>query len=480
MQTTDSRVLTVHRGQDTATVKLTKDGGKPRTALVVPYGVVPELAAGILQRKVGDHEVAAVDDGRPVSVRWGVGEPVTLAVAGRKVLTVESGVAQDLAMALHHAAGADPNATGVSAGDGDVSDVAPASGGGPVEPTDTVDRGAGHASSPGLPTVEELLTSDEHERAPDPLVSPIVPTVRYSERKVAHSTADISTYDGGGVELTDELENECAMRPYRQVRSWSQLTKFEECAYCYRLSVVERRPERPAWWFVGGRALHAVIERYEIARYAGRVQSREWAVGAFGRYFHEEIQREQAEQAAKLDSGWSAWPDKDDWRAAARGKEDEAWWWTAGIDMAQLYVDNRANGEDQFELLIVDGKPALETRVVGSFGGVDFAGYVDRVANVDGKLWVDDYKSGTKPPNDPGQGIAYAHALQDMYPDVVVAGARYYMARGGNYLTYSIDEIPRRTLDIRFSAFDRAEYLGLYSPNLSGFGHRCRFYEEEM
>jgi hypothetical protein len=45
-------------------------------------------------------------------------------------------------------------------------------------------------------------------------------------------------------------------------RSYSQLNAWGQCPRAYQLERVERVPRIPGWWFPGGSAVHAVIERY--------------------------------------------------------------------------------------------------------------------------------------------------------------------------------------------------------------------------
>lgn len=51
-------------------------------------------------------------------------------------------------------------------------------------------------------------------------------------------------------------------------RSLSQLTDYAECGEAYRLQRIARAPRRPGWWFPGGSAVHATVERFLRARVA--------------------------------------------------------------------------------------------------------------------------------------------------------------------------------------------------------------------
>lgn len=42
--------------------------------------------------------------------------------------------------------------------------------------------------------------------------------------------------------------------------SYSSLTTFTECGWQYILTRAMKVPEKPAWWFIGGNAVHEVTE----------------------------------------------------------------------------------------------------------------------------------------------------------------------------------------------------------------------------
>lgn len=47
-----------------------------------------------------------------------------------------------------------------------------------------------------------------------------------------------------------------------KTRSHSQVKQYADCGEAYRLQRVARVKSRPGWWFPGGTAVHATIERY--------------------------------------------------------------------------------------------------------------------------------------------------------------------------------------------------------------------------
>lgn len=49
--------------------------------------------------------------------------------------------------------------------------------------------------------------------------------------------------------------------------SYSSLSEWLKCGKLYQLSRVLGLPERPAWWNLGGRAVHSATEAHDRAVY---------------------------------------------------------------------------------------------------------------------------------------------------------------------------------------------------------------------
>lgn len=54
----------------------------------------------------------------------------------------------------------------------------------------------------------------------------------------------------GGYELPDYV-------------SYSSLTTWLDCGWSYILTRAIKAPEKPAWWFIGGNAVHEVTEQLD-------------------------------------------------------------------------------------------------------------------------------------------------------------------------------------------------------------------------
>lgn len=507
MQVIDGRPIEVEAAQDHLVVFV-----NGRKVMALPAGSVKDLAAGLSARKLGEHTVSAVDDGRPVTVEFRVGpqDPVTLKVGGRKVMQVDTPNADLLYAALNtidsgeSGPGEAYSAAPVAAPESTASPVKTSSG--PPLPDDA-GAGAPVGKAPSAPHSEQSSVSTERAPAPAPRVKlsdmlsldqvaaeysrklreladatfdPVVlganDDERYSnagEPWAAEAHAD-SVASVGGLNLSTLDDQKFALPEYRQVRSWSQLTDYEECGWCYKRKRIDKVEQLPAWWIVGGTAVHSAIEAFEIYANAAygdynqiymdgsppiEVPPAAFLAREFAKAFPEEIAKVEDESGIQ----------KSEWRAAKKGQEDEAWWWSAGMNMLRSYAQDYASRTWTVE--------AMEYHVAGEIGGVNVQGYIDRLDDDHRGRWLTDMKSG-QAPKDIGQLVTYVLLYKQESQTPHVAGARYHLTREGRFVEFRLDELEPYfdAMAYRYSQFDKAEYADLYLPRLSGYGHNCSFY----
>lgn len=469
MQTSDGRPIEVALNQDCYLVF-----ANGRKVLALPHGSAKDLASAIRAGSLGTlYNVAAADDGRPVHITYAAGpdEPVVITVASRKVLKASRATMDELAKNLDESGpGEDYSAARVAAPESTVSSNSSA---GPPLPADQGAGTAGVGKAPSATQRDESSVSTEPVPAPAPRVD-LMADLRASlglagASKVAayvpRDLEEVPLYDKAfygvseGLDLSTLDTNDFALPEYRQVRSWSQLTDYEECGWCYKRKRIDKVEELPAWWNVGGTAVHAAIEAFELSeeREAGRDPAA-YLIQQFTKQFADGIAEMEAESGVQ----------RSEWRAAKKGQEDEVWWWSAGMNMLRSYAQDYANRTWTVE--------DMETWVYGEIGGVNVQGYVDRVDDDHRGIWLTDMKSG-QAPKDIGQLVTYV-LLYEKQTGSEVYGARYHLTREGRFTEFRRDELEPyfEAMAYRYSQFDKAEYAGLYLPRLSGYGHRCSFY----
>jgi hypothetical protein len=104
----------------------------------------------------------------------------------------------------------------------------------------------------------------------------------------------------------------------RPIRSYSQLSQYEECGEQYRLKRIERRDELPAVWFPAGNAFHQVTEVFDVQVVKFGLEAAlltDWPSlfpGFLAQFVEEELEKTNVPV--------------EEWRTAGRTKEDIPWW----------------------------------------------------------------------------------------------------------------------------------------------------------
>lgn len=205
----------------------------------------------------------------------------------------------------------------------------------------------------------------------------------------------------------------------------STIKELAECGFRWLIShshvtdAANRSVERPAWWNVGGTALHAVIEQIERGALAGNVIDDPEHPSLAPMW-------SQAFKASKVSTAGEhpGWPQVS-WRAAKRGLENEPWWLVQGLDMVRRYV--RYHTKERRAPWQVLG---LEMAVEKTFGVTRMAGVIDKLTQHrdSGSVRIVDYKSGGEVTGDTFQLGSYAAMIAN--PDAAIEGA-YWDARKG-------------------------------------------------
>ena len=252
-------------------------------------------------------------------------------------------------------------------------------------------------------------------------------------------------------------------------RSVSQITSYNQCSMQYALQRVLKVPERPAWWNVGGSAVHRVIETYETERAQGEVLTPMHLSLLFVEEFRLGISL-----AEEIE------PDKSKWRAARSGKENGQWWLTSGPYQCRRYAEREA--EREFEVWrLEDGTPALELEYSLDVEGVEVKGFIDAIFRYpNGDPLIRDVKSGGRKPDDTFQLGVYGHAANRCF-GIPVRFAEFYMTRDGisgrpggslGHVDVMADH-PWESVVYQTLTMDRGERAGLYPAKPSSLCSSC-------
>jgi putative RecB family exonuclease len=239
--------------------------------------------------------------------------------------------------------------------------------------------------------------------------------------------------------------------------SYSALTTWLECGWKYYLTRLQKLPEKPSWWLVGGSAVHLATEKYDKAMLeTGEVIENLDLL--FSLCWDEEFAATQAETTVPPEQ----------WAAASRGKEDEEWWLKSGPRMLAQWAAWHTPDNPWQVWRTPEGQPAVELELNLMLGGVPVKMIIDRVLeNQQGDLMVCDIKTGSSMPKHNLQLAFYAAGLDQMFGVRPRWGA-YWMGRSGSTsplvdLTHlSTDKI----VDIVVK-FEKARHQQVFLPNLS-------------
>lgn len=251
--------------------------------------------------------------------------------------------------------------------------------------------------------------------------------------------------------------------------SYSSIDSWMQCGEKYRLTKVVGVLEEPAWWSVGGSAVHVATEWYDLGAHDG-----ESATFLFTTAFEEEVKK-QAESTQTKPMTWRS----------SRG-QDNHWWLENGPLMVQRWIEWREatgwhiaeivagvsdTGEDEvipgvevaFEVEFNEGEPPLR-------------GYIDRVFVTDaGERVIVDLKTGSRKPAADMQLGYYKVGLELGY-DIVSTIGGYWMARKNLGDQMEVVGLERYTPEFvgRFiSGFHKARETGLYLPHVTSFCKTC-------
>lgn len=188
--------------------------------------------------------------------------------------------------------------------------------------------------------------------------------------------------------------------------SYSSLTTWDRCPKSYELSRIVKAQSRPAWYFVGGTAVHKALEDHDNG-----LPIRPWH-----EYFYPEVSKAMA-----IDPDHTSWlsggsPDDPDQGVA---------WMEIGPECVSNWKLFTATSFDveEIELDVTSRLPGTALQVKG---------FIDRLGThaEHGKMIID-LKSGKNKPKDKGLQIKTYAALYLMQTAEVVSKGAYFMARTG-------------------------------------------------
>ena len=253
--------------------------------------------------------------------------------------------------------------------------------------------------------------------------------------------------------------------------SYSALSTYVDCGQKYYLTRVVKVSETPAWYFIGGNAVHTASE--EIDNNWSFYDEQATANTKSSDLLWSDLFRKEWDKHLKENA--ERYPDVpvSEYKAGGRtsqaypNKEDSRWWLDKGPDMVKNWYLWRKN--NPMTIWTPEGAdPAVELGIELPVNNYTLRMFIDRVfVTPTGEMVVLDLKSGSRTPASDLQLGIYAAGIEKVFGVRPRYGA-YWMARSGNTSELvDLDYLPSDRIISLVDSFDFARKNAIFIPNLS-------------
>jgi putative RecB family exonuclease len=244
--------------------------------------------------------------------------------------------------------------------------------------------------------------------------------------------------------------------------SHSALSQYLRCSWQYKLERIEKIPTPPAWYFIGGKAVHLAtqwLDEKDDYPYTDTHLEHLWS---------QAYDQEIAE-------AFEEWPQDDEWLTVGRrgAEQGYAYWDARGIAAVKAWHEWRTAPERHLVLHAVE-----EPIEVPLPSGIILKGYIDRVFRDPGDplaYHVLDIKTGTKRPSSALQLGFYQVGYEAKYPGVRVDSGAWWMAKDAKEFVVPIDHVTIEALDEYAKAYYRGVEQEVFIPNAGDACFFCSF-----
>lgn len=235
--------------------------------------------------------------------------------------------------------------------------------------------------------------------------------------------------------------------------SHSAMSTWLNCGWSFYLTRIQKVPENPSYWLVGGKSLHTATEIYDALP---SLDSPFDPVAVFTAEWEKNYK--EADNGMPFRAGGRA-------TKAYPNKEDAQWWLDQGPKMVDFWRQFRQ--DSGYSLYITpDGRPAIETELLMDIGDVQMRGFLDRLmVSPDGELTIIDIKTSSQEPKANTQLGTYATLVEKAFGVRPTKGA-YWMARTGELTTpIDLSHYTEARLATQVKSFKRAVENNIFIPN---------------
>lgn len=252
--------------------------------------------------------------------------------------------------------------------------------------------------------------------------------------------------------------------------SYSAFTDWLTCAKKYQLKRVRRAPQLPSFAMVGGSAVHATCDRFDLDTECSDHRGFDFTT-AFDEEFHRLVDSEERKSGVPVEH-WSITgrPSKD-W---PQGRNRD-FWLTRGPEMARGYAKWReANPHWRLWNDPRDSSPAVEMNLQGvDIAGVKLYMKIDRVFVNGDNLVVVDLKTGTRSPAWLLQLGLYAAGLESATGYRPGYGTFYMAEKGTINVPVSLSQYEPDYIAAMVKQFQTAIDKGVFPPHVQEMCRTC-------
>jgi len=237
--------------------------------------------------------------------------------------------------------------------------------------------------------------------------------------------------------------------------SHSSINSYLYCGKAFELEKIKKFPSPPAWWLLGGSAVHTATEWIDTDDWDGSPEE------AFHYAFHLECQEARE----------SGWEDESQWRTAGWGKNQQGYehWAQKG----PVYVRQWADRVQTWAHVELDVSTTLPS-------GIEIKGFIDRVSQFGSLYEIVDLKTGsTRPDSDQQLGV-YSVLLKEhikktrgLHPDLVTVNAFNYMFKDDEFYEVDVSNWTLDTVDKLAQEWKNGVEASVFLPNRGSKCGRC-------
>jgi len=242
--------------------------------------------------------------------------------------------------------------------------------------------------------------------------------------------------------------------------SHSQVSGYLRCSKQFELERISQYPAPPAWYFIGGTAVHNATEAMD------RIDPIPIA------YSPEEIAKFWSDAyEAEIEAQFLTWPADEEWLKFGRkgSEQGHAYWFDRGLEAVNAYWAWRlAHPEFLLE--------SIEERFDVVIDGIQFTGRIDRVFQTPKGRIIVDLKTGTRRPESGLQlalyrmGYELSHGLPEGHSG---ASGGWFMTKDGELHFEPIAPFTNRVLSGILKAYLAGVRQDVFLPNVGPACFSC-------